>query len=110
MLDTVKAKSPIQAAAPHPLDPLTAEEITAACTLVRAAATSPENCRFPTVRLEEPTKQELAAGGAGRRAFALTLDVTTGEAIEHIVDLAPQRDRRAARSFRTARRPMGSRR
>ncbi|MGY4295193.1 Cu2+-containing amine oxidase [Bradyrhizobium sp. i1.4.4] len=87
MLDTVKAKSPIQAAAPHPLDPLTAEEITAACTLVRAAATSPENCRFPTVRLEEPTKQELATGGAGRRAFALTLDVTTGEAIEHIVDL-----------------------
>ncbi|MET4721736.1 primary-amine oxidase [Bradyrhizobium japonicum] len=87
MLDTVKTKSPIQAAAPHPLDPLTAEEITAACTLVRAAAASPENCRFPTVRLEEPTKQDLAAGGAGRRAFALTLDITTGEAIEHIVDL-----------------------
>lgn len=85
MLDTVKAKS--QTVAPHALDPLTAEEITAACTLVRAAAASPEHCRFPTVRLEEPTKQELAAGGVGRRAFALTLDVTTGEAIEHIVDL-----------------------
>jgi primary-amine oxidase len=87
MLDTVKAKSQAQTATPHPLDPLTAEEITAACTLVCAAATSPENCRFPTVRLEEPTKQELAAGGAPRRAFALTLDVMTGEAIEHIVDL-----------------------
>src|SRR5882757_1919586 len=88
MLDTVKAQSQTQAASPHPLDPLTAEEITAACVLVRAAATSSENCRFPTVRLEEPTKQELADGsGLPRRAFALTLDVTTGEAIEHIVDL-----------------------
>lgn len=88
MLDTVKANSPTQTATPHPLDPLTAEEIATACTLVRAAATSPENCRFPTVRLEEPTKQELAAGGTPRPAFALTLDVATGEAIEHIVDLA----------------------
>ncbi|MBB4378081.1 Cu2+-containing amine oxidase [Bradyrhizobium sp. SBR1B] len=87
MLDTVKAKSQTETATPHPLDPLTAEEITAACTLVRAAVASPENCRFPAVRLEEPTKQELAAGGVGRRAFALTLDVATGEAIEHIVDL-----------------------
>src|SRR6476620_9835440 len=87
MLDTVKTKSSTQTATPHPLDPLTAEEIAAACTLVRAAATSPENCRFPTVRLEEPIKQELAAGEVGRRAFALTLDVVTGEAIEHIVDL-----------------------
>ncbi|GLR94546.1 Cu2+-containing amine oxidase [Bradyrhizobium liaoningense] len=87
MLDPAKARSPAHAATTHPLDPLTTEEITAACTLVRAAATSPEHCRFPTVRLEEPTKQELAAGGAGRRAFALTLDITTGEAIEHIVDL-----------------------
>lgn len=66
MLDTVKAKPSTRTATPHPLDPLTAEEIAAACALVRAAATSPENCRFPTVRLEEPTKQELAAGG--RRA------------------------------------------
>ena len=29
MLDTVKAKSQAQTATPHPLDPLTAEEITA---------------------------------------------------------------------------------
>ena len=70
MLDTVKAKSPAQTATPHPLDPLTAEEIAAACTLVRAAATSPENCRFPTVRLEEPTKQELAGGTECRAALS----------------------------------------
>ena len=111
MLDIVKAKSQAQTAAPHPLDPLTAEEITAACTLVVRSGDLAENCRFPTVRLEEPTK--AGAGrrrGTPRRAFALTLDVTTGEAIEHIVDLAPQRDRRPQSLCRTARRPMASRR
>jgi primary-amine oxidase len=75
----------------HPLDPLTANEIAAACGLVRAAASSPADCRFPVVRLEEPTKQELRDHGAGvglpRRVFVLTLDVTSGEAVEHIVDL-----------------------
>ena len=60
MLDTVTAKAPSQTATPHPLDPLTAEEIAAACSLVRAAATSPENCRFPTVRLEEPAEETAA--------------------------------------------------
>src|SRR5215218_548703 len=88
MLDTVKTKSPAQPAAPYSLDPLTGEEIAAACTLVRTAATSPDTCRFPMVRLEEPTKQELAGGTElPRRAFVLTLDVVSGEAIEHIVDL-----------------------
>ena len=56
MLDTVKAKPSTETVAPHALDPLSAAEITAACNLVRAAARSPESCRFPTVRLEEPTK------------------------------------------------------
>jgi primary-amine oxidase len=88
MLDTAKAKVQATGAARHPLDPLSAEEISAACELVRRAMAAPQNCRFPMVRLEEPTKQELAGGTAlPRRAFVLTLDVVDGEAVEHIVDL-----------------------
>ncbi len=88
MLDTAKAKVQATGAAHHPLDPLSAEEISAACELVRRAMAAPQNCRFPMVRLEEPTKQELAGGTAlQRRAFVLTLDVVDGEAVEHIVDL-----------------------
>ena len=87
MLDKAKTNSGARGAVRHPLDPLTAEEISAACALVRLAMASPENCRFPIVRLEEPTKQELTGGNVlPRRAFVLTLDVTTGEAVEHIVD------------------------
>lgn len=75
----------------HPLDPLSVEEIAAACALVRAMAASAADCRFPIVRLEEPTKQELRAQGNGnalpRLAFVVTLDIVSGEAIEHIVDL-----------------------
>lgn len=77
---------------PHPLDPLTESEIAAACRLVREAAPSPAHCRFPTVRLEEPLKAELRDYEAGaalpRRAFVLTLDISNGEAAEHIVDIA----------------------
>jgi primary-amine oxidase len=75
----------------HPLDPLNAEEITAACRLVGAAASSLAVSRFPVVRLEEPGKRELAAFEAGaelpRLVFVLTLDVSSGEAVEHVVDL-----------------------
>ncbi|MVT64507.1 primary-amine oxidase [Bradyrhizobium pachyrhizi] len=75
----------------HPLDPLTVEEISAACNLVGIAARSREHCRFPVVRLEEPGKEDLRrlADGDGipRQAFVLTLDSATGEAVEHVVDL-----------------------
>lgn len=76
----------------HPLDPLTAEELAAACDLVRASFADPAPIRFPKVQLEESVKAELRAFDAqgtvpARLALVLTLDITTGEAIEHIVDL-----------------------
>lgn len=76
----------------HPLDPLSAEELAAACDLVRSSFVVSTSIRFPKVQLEEPTKIEMRAFDGGgsvpdRLAFVLTLDVTTGEAIEHIVDL-----------------------
>jgi primary-amine oxidase len=51
MLDTAKTSPHLATAARHPLDPLTAEEITAACGVVRRALASPDNGRFPMVRL-----------------------------------------------------------
>lgn len=75
----------------HPLDPLSVEEIAAASRLARAAAPSAESCRFPIIRLEEPTKQELRDWTTGaklaRLAFVLTIDLTSGGAIEYIIDL-----------------------
>ncbi|MFZ5779991.1 MAG: primary-amine oxidase [Pseudomonadota bacterium] len=76
----------------HPLDPLTAGELAAACDVVRASFADPAPIRFPKVQLEEPVKAELRAFDAqgtipARRALVLTLDITTGEAKEHIVDL-----------------------
>ncbi|WJR76768.1 primary-amine oxidase [Bradyrhizobium sp. NP1] len=82
-----EARGPV----PHPLDPLNTEEIAKACRLVHAAAGSSAACRFPVVRLEEPSKRELrkltSAAELPRRVFVLTLDVASGEVIEHIVDL-----------------------
>jgi primary-amine oxidase len=79
------------AIAVHPLDPLTSEEIAAACGLVRAAAAAPDHCRFPIVRLEEPTKAELTAHAGGqvlpRKAFVVSLDIASGESVELVVDL-----------------------
>ncbi len=93
MLDVTpkSAQGQSQAAVSHPLDPLTAEEIAAACDLARASFADPDNWLFPIVRLEEPTKQALKAfeGGAPlpRQAFVLMMNVTSGDAVEIVVDL-----------------------
>jgi len=75
----------------HPLDPLTVDEIDAACNIVRASVPQSADWRFPTVRLEEPNKAVMStyAGGSAipRRAFVLALSLTSGEAVEYIADL-----------------------
>ncbi len=50
----------------HPLEPLTAEEITAAVAAVRASGRLTAAARFSTVTLDEPPKDDLDR--AGRRA------------------------------------------
>src|SRR6516164_3848539 len=76
---------------PHPLDPLSFDEIEAAVSIFNAAAGANPNRRFAMTRLEEPTKAALAAYDRGeplpRLAFLLVLDRSTGEAVEAIVDI-----------------------
>ena len=79
----------------HPLDPLTLEEIAAACDLVKSGGRITPRCRFPIVRLEEPDKAALRAHAEGgtlpRLAFVVTLEPETGAATEFIVDIAAAR-------------------
>jgi primary-amine oxidase len=53
-------------APPHPLDPLSADEIRAAVALVRAAEGVPADLRFADVELVEPPKDAVLAWGPDR--------------------------------------------
>lgn len=50
-----------------------------------------ETIRFPIIRLEEPTKADIVAHRAGkllsRNAFILSLDITSGETHESVINL-----------------------
>ena len=50
---------------PHPLSPLTADEIKAARELVLTRATNPEVVRFAYLGLCEPSKEAVRAADAG---------------------------------------------
>ena len=74
----------------HPLDPLTADEISAAAQI--AASHDPrDGWRFPLVALDEPDKDVVRSFSDGdpiaRRAFVMLLDVESGEAAECVVNL-----------------------
>ena len=62
----------------HPLDPLTAEEITLAADTLKTQAAFPKDALFSTIALHEPPKQEVLdfkPGSAFRReAFAIVMD------------------------------------
>src|SRR5580692_11412732 len=55
---------------PHPLSPLTADEIKAARELVLARATNPEVVRFAYLGLYEPAKEAVRAADAGEAVTA----------------------------------------
>ena len=75
----------------HPLDPLTAEEINRARTVVEAAEKVTDATRFPLLTLLEPPKSEVLAHRPGdpvdRRVLVLTLDLATGETHEGVVSV-----------------------
>ncbi|MBB3396433.1 primary-amine oxidase [Rhizobium sp. BK060] len=75
----------------HPLDPLSLAEIAAAVAVLKAEKFLAETVRFPIIRLEEPTKADLAAHRTGdplpRLAFLLALDISNGGTFEGIVNL-----------------------
>lgn len=80
---------------PHPLNPLTAAEISTAVDLVRGAHSVGTQLRFPCVTLHEPPKSEVLAFRSGdsieRSAFLVLLDNTTGYAYEAIVSLTQEK-------------------
>lgn len=82
-----------EAAAPHPLDPLTAAEYARAVTLLREAGHVSDSSRFVALELRDPDKAEVLAwrtGQAfGRTAFAI---VKAGaRTFEGMVDLGAGR-------------------
>lgn len=75
----------------HPLDPLSLAEIACAVAILKETQKLEATFRFPIIRLEEPTKADLAAHRLGERlprlAFILAMDISNGETFEGIVDL-----------------------
>lgn len=76
----------------HPLEPLSAAEITQAVALVRADARCGLEVRFVSVELHEPPKARMLAYEAGdappREAFLNLLDRATGAAYEAVTSLS----------------------
>jgi len=76
----------------HPLEPLTAEEIATAVSIVRSQRQLGESVRFVTVVLKEPPKHVVLNFRHGdlidREAFMILLDNTDGATYEGIVSLA----------------------
>lgn len=94
MTTTHPAPAPIAAAIPHPLDPLSPDEIRAAARIIREARPPGDSTRFVTIELHEPSKEALAApsanGAIPREAFAILLDRDSNTTHEAVVDLGAQ--------------------
>src|ERR1700754_3248551 len=76
----------------HPLEPLTAEEITRAADLLRESGHLGEACRFVSIGLREPAKSAVLAfeadgSPAAREASAVVLDKADGLTYEAVVSL-----------------------
>jgi primary-amine oxidase len=81
---------PEAAAAPHPLDPLTADEISRVAATLRAGKGLDERWRFASIELAEPPKDLLAAGPGSitRTAHVVCWNTTDGRAYRALVSLA----------------------
>ena len=75
----------------HPLEPLTAEEITAAVSIVRTERKLHERVRFASVALHEPPKEVVLNFKQNdpitREAFIILLDNTDGATYEAVVSI-----------------------
>jgi primary-amine oxidase len=77
------------AAAPHPLAPLTADEIRAAANLLRSSNRFPAGGIFSLIALDEPAKElVLAKTAVLRRAFAVIYDRKANQTFEAIANLS----------------------
>lgn len=77
--------------AQHPLDPLAADEITEAVSILKAQREIGPRVRFETVVLNEPPKEVALGHKTGdpitREAFIVTLDNDTASTYEGVVSL-----------------------
>src|ERR1700759_891614 len=76
---------------PHPLDPLTADEIRAAVAIVRRDQNVDARWRFASIELREPSKDVVRAWAAGdqsdRAARVVCFNRDDGKAYRAIVSL-----------------------
>ncbi|MEM8645860.1 MAG: primary-amine oxidase [Pseudomonadota bacterium] len=72
---------------PHPLDPLTQEEITVAVLAIKSHGGLDESAWFETISLEEPSKKELADGTAVRRAYVCCYEPSSNRTFNGTVRL-----------------------
>lgn len=95
MLLLALAAGSASAQARHPLDALTADEITSAAGVIRKARGFPRGAHFSTIVLHEPEKAAVLAHQAGapvpRRASAVVLDRRGNRTFEASVDLDTRR-------------------
>jgi primary-amine oxidase len=78
----------LAAAAPHPLAPLTADEIRAAARIFRSSPRFPAGAQFSILTLDEPPKDQVLANAAvPRRAFAVIYDHAADHTVEAIANL-----------------------
>jgi primary-amine oxidase len=79
----------------HPLDALSADEISSAVKILQAAPNFPKTALFSTVQLNEPPKAEVLSFKTGtkfrREAFAVVLDREKNKTYEGVVDLRANR-------------------
>ncbi|MDQ6778819.1 MAG: primary-amine oxidase [Actinomycetota bacterium] len=95
MTDTANPRSSfdrgLAPAGPHPLEPLSAEEITRAVAVLRAERELADTVRFSTVELHEPSKANVLdwplAGPVEREAFIIVMDRADGAVHEAVVSL-----------------------
>ena len=78
----VAVQGPVEAPAAHPLDPLSADEIAAACAIVKESRRLEDDVRFPWVTLHEPPKDVAWGHRPGtevdRRAEVAVCERTSG--------------------------------
>src|SRR5207244_12682864 len=88
---SVAVKGPDEAPVAHPLDPLSADEITAACTIVKQARGLGDDVRFPWVTLHEPPKDVAWGHEPGdevdRRAEVAVCERISGAVHEAVVSI-----------------------
>jgi primary-amine oxidase len=83
-------------AAPHPLTPLSADEIAAATKIIHDSHRVPASARFTLMHLDEPPKDAvLRKLDTPRRAFAVLYDDATDKTFEAVANLTTRKLDRA---------------